>query len=658
VPDWVDNQGDSFDRSGASDAYVDNGLCRLVYDSQVNLESTGCANNIRTIQRIVTRAGAEKAAHFVAEFDPTYQRVDIHFIRVLRGETAIDHANADSLQILRRETKLERLALDGRLTASLLISDLRIDDLLDISITIYSNHPVLGGKYTGWLAFNSFAPWLNVRHRLLRAPEREVFEKHFNRPPDGALVVSDGLYKTVWQLSGQARREMEELTPPWQIQVPAIQLTEFRSWAQVAQLFYAHYSDSLLPAELSAEIDLIAREYATSVDRAAEWLRFVQRQLRYFALALGQGALIPRTLDAIWTSRFGDCKDAVRVFVAGACKLGLDVCAALVSTTHGLAIQGLLPSPSAFNHCIARLRLNGKTYWLDPTMPRQEGRLDVIYQPHSGWALPLTPDAELERMKDDAPVHYRHSEGTLIIDKKRDVPAVLTLRVDLYSFAADALRHRIENEGQSKYSEQVINDLRTTWPDIFEILPCSLQDERPDNRMTAFFKYEIRNGWKPTDKKGRLGFRIAANSIAAELSPLNKLQRQADVFLGHPRRSTWRVRMHMPRSWRGAGWNDVLSPTSLRYSNELSMEEQEIRQAKEILVSDWTLPASQAAAYQELVGKTRANVTTIYARNFFGRVYPASAGGFAFSHRQLFRWLWLSLWGGYLAYTFFRSIGR
>jgi hypothetical protein len=159
LPDWVDYHAFPVAAAAPSDAYVDNGLCRILYDSQVNLEGTGFANYVRTIQRVVTRAGAERAAQFAVEFDPTHQRVDVHFIRILRADARIDHANAESIQLLRRETNLEWLALDGRLTATLLISDLRIDDVLDVSITIYSTNPILGGKYSGWFTFNTFAPW-------------------------------------------------------------------------------------------------------------------------------------------------------------------------------------------------------------------------------------------------------------------------------------------------------------------------------------------------------------------------------------------------------------------------------------------------------------------------------------------------------------------
>jgi hypothetical protein len=288
-------------------------------------------------------------------------------------------------------------------------------------------------------------------------------------------------------------------------------------------------------------------------------------------------------------------------------------------------------------------------------MSRQEGRLDIIHQPHAGWALPLTPDSTLERLQDNEPVRYRHTEGDFNIGSKVGEPVLLTFRVDLYSFGADALRHRIENEGPSKYSEEVLTGLRTIWPELAETAPLSFMDERGDNRLTAVFKYEIRNAWKPMGKKRRLGLQIAANSIAAELNPLKQTRRRTDVFLGRPRRSTWRVRIHMPRAWRGGGWNEVLNPTNLRFSNELVIGERMLVLTKEILISEWSLPASEASAYQELVTKMRTNVTTVFARTIFGRIFPVAGGPLGLTGRQWFRLGWVIFWVGYLAYIALKS---
>lgn len=146
LPDWIDHQPYQSEIPDTEVSCVAGGLCRLLYDSQLDLRNSEQVWHYRTVQRVLTREGAERAAHVVVEFDPGYQRLDVHFVRVLRGAEAIDHAKADAFQLLRRETNLERLIFDGRLTASLLIPDVRIGDIIDLAVTVYGNAPVLGRR--------------------------------------------------------------------------------------------------------------------------------------------------------------------------------------------------------------------------------------------------------------------------------------------------------------------------------------------------------------------------------------------------------------------------------------------------------------------------------------------------------------------------------
>lgn len=114
-----------------------------------------------------------------------------------------------------------------------------------------------------------------------------------------------------------------------------LQFTEFSAWSEVSRLFALYYESADIPEGLAREIDELAERFPDPADRAVEWLRFVQRELRYFALSFGEGGLVPRGLASIWSSRFGDCKDAAQLYVAGARRLGLEACAALTSTTYG-----------------------------------------------------------------------------------------------------------------------------------------------------------------------------------------------------------------------------------------------------------------------------------------------------------------------------------
>jgi transglutaminase-like putative cysteine protease len=621
LPQWIEHAPYSLQILEAQDACIANGVARLLQDIQVDLSSSEIGWHTRTPQRVLTRAGAERVAHFLAEFNPAYQRIDVHFIRILRGGESIEHAKPTAFQTLRRESNLERLVLNGRLTASFLIPDVRVDDIIEVSLTVYGDDPALAGKYAGWFSFDPFNPWLEVRYRLLRPLARQILIKPFNDPPNRATAGKDGIEESKWRLVGQPRRDAEQLTPPWLILAPVIQVSEFETWNDIARLFSPFYESVDLPDDLVGEIDRLAAAHPDEAQRAAEWLRLVQRTLRYFAFSLGEGGIVPRRLDAIWNSRFGDCKDATRLYIAGARRMGLDACAALVSTTHGLALDACLPSPSVFNHCIARLRLNGKSYWLDPTLSMQSGTLDNIDMPHVGWALPLTLDStELERLGSEAPVHCLHCEDELQLGPKRDSPARLRRSVKYFSWLADLARARIADEGMAEYSKATLKELQAVWPGVSETTPMELSDDPVGNCLTATSAFEICEAWK-RDEQGRLAFVTADHILCRELAPLPGAPRQTDIFLGRPRKLTRRVRMEMPRKWIGNGWHRTQETSSLGYVDELTTNGKIIGNSKELIVKAWSAPAGEAAGYNEIVGKLEQNLLNIWASERFGRIW-------------------------------------
>lgn len=201
---------------------------------------------------------------------------------MVRGREHSEHASLDSIQVFQRENNLEHSILDGRLTASLLIPDVRVDDVVDVGFTIHSHNKVVSGKNGGWLAFDAINPWHEVRHRLLRPLARSLTFKSFNDPPQRSVTVRDGIEESRWHLVGQQKRNAEELTPPWFIPIPVLQYSDCGSWNDIARLFSPFYDDSLLPDALAAEIDRLAATYRDPAERAAEWLRFVQRGAALF----------------------------------------------------------------------------------------------------------------------------------------------------------------------------------------------------------------------------------------------------------------------------------------------------------------------------------------------------------------------------------------
>ena len=192
------------------------------------------------MQRILSRAGAERAAHIVVEYDPAHDRAEVHCIRVWRGDNCTEHARPESFQILRRETQLERLGLNGRLSATLLIPDLRVDDRLEIAVTVFSNNRVLEGRHSGWMIFNGAAPNVETRYRLIRPLDRQLYFKSFNGAPQAVVESGSGAQEYRWLINGQPRVPLEDLSPTWTIRNPCCEATESAHWSEIARLFEPH----------------------------------------------------------------------------------------------------------------------------------------------------------------------------------------------------------------------------------------------------------------------------------------------------------------------------------------------------------------------------------------------------------------------------------
>lgn len=646
LPDWIDHQPYRSELPDSETSCIAGGICRLLYDSQLDLRNSEQAWHHRTVQRVLTREGAERAAHVFVEFDPGYQHIDIHFVRVLRGAEVIEHAKAEAFQLLRRETNLERLVFDGRLTASLLIPDVRIGDIIDVAITVYGNVPVLGRRHVAWIVFDSFNPCFEHRHRLLRPLERNVVAKAYNDPPEPVVVVSGQTEDVRWQLIGQQRRTPEGLAPSWLLLRPALQFSEFGSWNEVACLLAPFYEVAELPPDLAEQIDRLAAAHPEPDRRAVEWLRFVQRALRYFAFSLGEGGLTPRALDTIWSTRFGDCKDAATLYVAGARRMGLDACAALVSTTHGNALNRFLPSSAVFDHCIVRLRLDDTAYWLDPTASEQSGTLAHVFQPHVGWALALSQETvELETIGNGAALHIMHWEDEVTVGPKLTSPALVRRKIDYSFWAADAVRSRLANDGPGAFAQELLRDLQNVWAAATETAGIEIQDDRDRNTVTLSLNYEVRDCWKPASEASQ--FTLAAKrALGGELQPLPGERREIDIALGRPRKMTSYLQLNMPSPWRGDGWLFRLEAPGVSFIDRSLVNGRAVTASQELVIDAWSVPATELKAYNDVANKLRENLFILTGRVQFGKIRQWV--GLKTRFMIALRYVWYVVWGGWV----------
>lgn len=437
----------------------------LSFDRQIRLDAEGEHTYTETRYRIQTAAGLPMANTINGAWNPSRQTLEVNKIHIIRDGQIIDVLDGQSFQTLRRERNLESAMLDGVLTATLQPRDLRVGDIVETAFTLHDNGGVLAphqetldsispgavvGRYrvrASWPAdrpirFSLSEPWQNVQPRRTR---------------DGYEIEIDERDLAPLRMPGDL--------PDRYMITRVLQLTDFADWGALSSLMAPLYAraEQLEPdSPLNAEIARIKAANPTIEGQIAAVVRLVQDDVRYLALAMGEGGYVPATADETWRSRYGDCKGKTVLLLALLHALGVQAEPALVSTRLGDGLDQQLPLVSWFDHVIVRAEINGQVYWIDGASSGDRALADIQVPPYR-WGLPVrTEGAVLEAMiqppssRPDAVValNYDASRG---LDAKARVsgefimngPAAAAMQAQMASVPADQMDAGLESMWES-----------------------------------------------------------------------------------------------------------------------------------------------------------------------------------------------------------------
>jgi transglutaminase-like putative cysteine protease len=615
IPSWV-KQYPIPDCSGGYDDYVEGGLCQLLRDIQVDTASP--QRHVHIAHKVLTREGAERIAQFRIEFDPSYHEFELHFVRVVRGADVNDYARSESVDVLRREQNLERRVLDGRLTASLIIPDVRPGDIVESAWTIRGENPALGNRFFDWVAFAG--PSLSVHYRLRSAAERAIRAKAFGGGPKEQVRQDGDFLDRTWTVERAPKFQPEQLAPSWQVLAPSVQFSETESWSDVGRLFAHYYDCERLPQPLVQQLAEIAKRQPAET-QICEILRLVQDRVRYLALSIGEGSLVPRSISEIWSTGYGDCKDAVRLFVALARSLKHDAAPALIATGYGPVLDSFLPSATVFDHCIARVKIENRIYWLDPTLRAQGCGLEGMHTPYFGYALPLSDGAEIENIPVRAPELLLDVDERVEFGPKVDSPATFQFKCHYRSISADRTRTQIANEGLPSFSRKMVSRYERIWPGIQPDGEMTCEESQGENHITLIAKYRIPDPWKRL-ADDRVKFEIADHTVSPALAGLAPAPRKTDIHLGIPRKFRRRLKLAMPKVWTGGPQDKIREiADTVRYRSVLTIMGAAVEQDKELVITNATAPAGSATSYSELVNLMLQDETLILSSKVSGNKF-------------------------------------
>lgn len=394
-PSWVQTRTIEAPSAPVGDAAVR----VLAIDRQLRFDAEGV--HAYTFQRfqVLTRQGLGSVGTVSLTWSPPHERIEVHALRLIRGDQTIDVLATQEFETLRREDNLESAMLDGRLTATLQPRDVRVGDILEL---VFTTHDSMGALAPHLEVFDGLGSGQQLDRYSLRATWSDEHPLRVAASAPWADIRprrSGGQ----WTYEIDARDLAPEQAPqdlPVRFGISrTVQFTDFQSWADASRLMAPLYRRTAVlepDSPLQAEIERIRRENGTDATRAMAALRLVQDEVRYLALAMGEGNYVPAPADEVWRSRYGDCKGKTVLLLALLEGLGIEAEPVLVSTRWGDGLEAQLPLLAWFDHVIVRARVDGRSYWMDGTRIGDRS-LDSLIPPPYRWSLPVRAEgAELE----------------------------------------------------------------------------------------------------------------------------------------------------------------------------------------------------------------------------------------------------------------------
>jgi hypothetical protein len=513
----------------------------LLDDHQTRVTDRSIERYARRVRLIASTKDLQEAAQIQIEFEPSYQALTIHHIQIRRGASVSNALRSAEIKVLHREQELEQQIFNGTVQAIAILSDVRVGDVIDFAYTVTGDNPVMGGKYDDLVELDSKLPVKWLRARLLWPRKRKLFMRGHNTNLEPKITPGEEM-EYVWERRDTTPVENEGKLPGWFFPGSWFDVGEFETWTDVVEWALPLYkSDAVESVHLAAKINAIAKASSSPETRLVAALRFVQDEVRYLGIEMGPYSHKPTPPAKVLDRRFGDCKDKALLLTTILKGLGIDAAPALVNTESGKLLTERQPSPYMFDHAIVKVRLDGKTYWLDGTQTYQRGDLKQFYNPPFSKALVLRPGANnLENIPLTplaAPIVFSNEQYRV---SNLNSPVALTVTTTYTGEAADDTRYDFSQTSLDKVAKQYLNYYAEDNPEIQQVGALKVQDDEVTNTLIVIEQYSIPNFWKDGTHK------VFAERISHEVAKPSVSLRSMPLRVRYPLNIRQRIEVEMP----------------------------------------------------------------------------------------------------------------
>lgn len=544
-PQWITKTDFNFQPS-IDENTIQDGVLTLLFEKQINDIQQKVF--YRNVIKVTENAGVQSGSSINITYDPSYQKLEIHQINVIREGKKIEKLSLSDFQLIRKELNSESYIYDGSLSAICNLSDIRIHDIIEYSYSINGFNPIHKNKFSTNIYLNNTAPIGKIHFSILS--KKDLNFNYLNTK----LRIKKQLKKSVnyYTISNTNVKayEFEDNVPASYIQFSALFVSEYKSWKEVVNWGVLVFNiQKKTSAPLLKKIKEIDHTYKTAGGKIKATLRFVQDEIRYLGLESGIGAYQPFSPNKVYKQRFGDCKDKSLLMVTMLEKMGIEAYPMLVNTYLKKTVTEIVPSPKIFDHCVVKvIHKNEGEFWYDPTISNQGGNFSTTFFPDYKYGLVLKKD----NSEFDETLNFSNNAvevtDNYFLEAVGKGATLKTTSVYLGS-EAEAMRGYFQNNSINAIKKEFENYYSNYFYNIKTVKQLEYDDDRKKNAFTIRESYQIDSIWQNSLDENQILANFYPYTISDAMYMPKKRKRTLPYQFNYPIMKSHEINVKLPEKW-------------------------------------------------------------------------------------------------------------
>lgn len=240
--------------------------------------------------------------------------------------------------------------------------------LIEVEETIRENAPIFDQGIVTRYYFGRSAPVQQTRLSI-DAPSSVAIRYSSQLLPDvqPTRTESNGRVNLVFQRGPMAA--LDEADPDGPSDTPAYPQVVFStgsSWQRVAESYGKIIDRQIASSDVRTVVAGLVKGKDSRDDKVTAILQYLDQQVRYTGVELGDASIVPRTPSETLKRRFGDCKDKATLLVAMLRAADIPSFVGLLDAGDRLDVPANLPGMGLFDHAIVYVT-GSPDLWIDAT---------------------------------------------------------------------------------------------------------------------------------------------------------------------------------------------------------------------------------------------------------------------------------------------------